>query len=105
MGEVGTVVGFAGGVPLERLDGQLLLEVTVLIPAVLVGVIHQGNARAVRARIVEGANGPTTKDADRLLENAGVLVVPDILANAEGGSSRTSNRYSESGVLVDGARR
>ncbi|MCW2852535.1 MAG: glutamate dehydrogenase, partial [Nocardioides sp.] len=47
--------------------------------------LHAGNAGSVRARVVvEGANGPTTTEADRILEQMGVLVVPDILANAGG---------------------
>jgi glutamate dehydrogenase (NAD(P)+) len=61
------------------------LEVDVLVPAALEGVIHDGNADKVRARfIVEGANGPTTPDADAILEDRGVHVVPDILANSGG---------------------
>ncbi|MFC6354599.1 Glu/Leu/Phe/Val family dehydrogenase [Luethyella okanaganae] len=80
----GSVVGFALGAPLEP---ELLLELDVdlLVPAAVEGVIHVGNAHRIRARIVvEGANGPTTTDADRVLANAGVYVVPDILANAGG---------------------
>nr|MDT0523513.1 hypothetical protein [Streptomyces sp. DSM 41633] len=49
------------------------------------GVIHAGNAGQIKATVVvEGANGPTTPEADRLLNEAGTLVVPDILANAGG---------------------
>jgi glutamate dehydrogenase (NAD(P)+) len=63
----------------------LSLQVDVLIPAALEGQIHAGNAADVRARIiVEGANGPTTPDADEILARRGVLLVPDILANAGG---------------------
>ena len=61
------------------------LDVDVLVPAALEGVIHDGNADKVNARfIVEGANGPTTPDADAILEDRGVHVVPDILANSGG---------------------
>ena len=61
------------------------LDVDVLVPAALEGVIHDGNASKVKARfIVEGANGPTTPDADAVLEERGVHVVPDILANSGG---------------------
>jgi glutamate dehydrogenase (NAD(P)+) len=61
------------------------LDVDVLVPAALEGVIHDGNADKVHARfIVEGANGPTTPDADAILEDRGVHVVPDILANSGG---------------------
>jgi glutamate dehydrogenase (NAD(P)+) len=61
------------------------LPVDFLIPAALEGQITSRNAGDVRARfIVEGANGPTTPEADRILEEQGVTIVPDILANAGG---------------------
>src|SRR5207248_1189506 len=57
----------------------------VLVPAALEGVIHEGNADAVRARfVIEGANGPTTPDADEILAANGTIVVPDVLANSGG---------------------
>jgi glutamate dehydrogenase/leucine dehydrogenase len=57
----------------------------VLCPTALEGAITADNAHAVRARIVaEAANGPTTPEADAVLENKGILVIPDILANAGG---------------------
>ncbi|WPB90725.1 Glu/Leu/Phe/Val dehydrogenase [Streptomyces malaysiensis] len=60
-------------------------DVDVLVPAAVEGVIHERNASGIRARIVvEGANGPTTAAADEALAANGVLVVPDILANAGG---------------------
>jgi glutamate dehydrogenase (NAD(P)+) len=63
----------------------LELPVDVLVPAALESVITSRNAARVRARIVcEGANGPTTAEADATLEANGVFVVPDILANAGG---------------------
>lgn len=63
----------------------LALDCDVLIPAALGGVITEANAKDVRAKIVvEGANAPTTIEADRILEQRGVTVVPDILANAGG---------------------
>ena len=80
----GTVTGFAGGddAPGEELLGA---EVDVLVPAAVEGVLHEGNAGRVRATyVVEGANGPTTTAADALLAQRGVVVVPDILANAGG---------------------
>lgn len=80
----GTVVGFAGGTELDPAE-LLTLEVDLLVPAAVEGVINEDNANRIRARvIVEGANGPTTRDADRVLANNGVLIVPDILANAGG---------------------
>jgi glutamate dehydrogenase (NAD(P)+) len=80
----GTVVGFPGADPLDA--GTLLeLEVDLLVPAAVEGVLHEANAAAVQAKvIVEGANGPTTAAADAILADRGVLVVPDILANAGG---------------------
>lgn len=65
---------------------QLLqLQVDLLCPCALEGVIHEGNADRVRARvIVEGANGPVTVDANQILTDKGTHVVPDILANGGG---------------------
>ena len=63
----------------------LALECDVLIPAALGGQITAANAPTVRARMIaEGANGPTTPEADRILREQEVLVLPDILANAGG---------------------
>ncbi|WP_435747664.1 Glu/Leu/Phe/Val family dehydrogenase [Nocardioides sp. SYSU DS0663] len=82
--ETGTVTGFAGAQPVDQAT-LLALDVDLLVPAAVEGVLHADNAGSVRARVVvEGANGPTTTEADRLLEEQGVLVVPDILANAGG---------------------
>ena len=79
-----TVEGFPGA---ESITNQQLfaLDVDVLIPAALENQITMENASGVRARIViEGANGPTTPEAHRLLHERGVFVVPDILANSSG---------------------
>lgn len=63
----------------------LLLDVDVLVPAALENQITKENAPAVKAKyIVEGANGPTTAEADKILEEKGIIVVPDILANSGG---------------------
>jgi glutamate dehydrogenase (NAD(P)+) len=79
-----TVVGYPGTDTITN-EELISLDVDVLVPAALEGVIHDGNADQVKARfIVEGANGPTTPDADAILEDRGVLVVPDILANSGG---------------------
>ncbi|MFE5700506.1 Glu/Leu/Phe/Val dehydrogenase [Rhodococcus koreensis] len=81
----GSVVGFAGSEPIAAKEDLLLLDVDLLIPAAVEGVITAANAGDVQARIiVEGANGPTTTEADVILNNRGCLVVPDILANAGG---------------------
>jgi glutamate dehydrogenase (NAD(P)+) len=71
----------------DRISNQELLELSVdiLVPAALEGQITAENAGRVRARyVVEGANGPTTPEADAALAGNGIKVVPDILANAGG---------------------
>ncbi|MDM7461095.1 MAG: Glu/Leu/Phe/Val dehydrogenase [bacterium] len=71
----------------ELITNEELLELPcdVLVPAALHGVITAHNAERIKARvIVEAANGPVTPDADAILDEQGVLVVPDILANAGG---------------------
>ncbi len=79
-----TVVGYPGTDTISNND-LLELDVDVLVPAALEGVIHEGNASRVQARfVIEGANGPTTPDGDAILEDRGVVVVPDILANSGG---------------------
>ncbi len=61
------------------------IETDILIPAALEGQITKANADAIRARIiVEGANGPTTPQADDILNSKGIVIVPDVLANAGG---------------------
>ena len=63
----------------------LTLDCDVLVPAALENVITSTNAAAIKARVIcEGANGPTSAGADRILEEKGIFVVPDILANAGG---------------------
>lgn len=82
--KTGSVLGFDGGDALEP-DLLLELDVDLLVPAAIEGVLQADNAPRVRAKvIVEGANGPTTLEADKILAENGVLVVPDILANAGG---------------------
>jgi glutamate dehydrogenase (NAD(P)+) len=79
-----TVEGFPGAEPITN-QQLFALDVDVLIPAALENQITMENASGVRARIViEGANGPTTPEAHRLLHERGVFVVPDILANSSG---------------------
>ena len=66
-------------------DDLLTLDVDVLLPAALENVITTKNAAKIRAKIIcEGANGPTTAAADAVLEEKGIFVIPDILANAGG---------------------
>ncbi len=80
----GTMEGFDGA---EKIDPAelLLLDVDVLVPAAVEDVITEENAPKIKARlIVEGANGPTSAKADALLNDQGIMAVPDILANAGG---------------------
>lgn len=80
----GTVAGFEGADSMDPAD-VLTLDVDLVVPAAVEGVITAENAGDIRARIVvEGANGPTTNEADEILHDRGILVVPDILANAGG---------------------
>jgi glutamate dehydrogenase (NAD(P)+) len=79
-----TVVGYPGTDTVTNAE-LLELDVDVLVPAALEGVVTAQNAPRVRARmIVEGANGPVAAEADPILAEKGVVVVPDILANGGG---------------------
>ncbi len=80
----GSVVGFAEAEPVSNAE---ILETVcdVLVPAALQGQITGENAARVRAEmVVEGANGPTTPDGDAILHDRGILLIPDVLANAGG---------------------
>ncbi|MFN9310986.1 Glu/Leu/Phe/Val family dehydrogenase [Gemmatimonas sp.] len=75
---------FTGGDAIDA-DDLLTLDVDVLVPAALENVITTKNAPRIRAKVIcEGANGPTTAAADPILEEKGIFVIPDILANAGG---------------------
>jgi glutamate dehydrogenase (NAD(P)+) len=76
--------GFKAGTRITN-DQLLQMEVDVLVPAALENVITRENAGGIRAKLIcEGANGPTTAQADAILDEKGVFVIPDILANAGG---------------------
>jgi len=80
----GSVVGFPGSQAIDS-NSVIELDVAVLYPSALENAINVGNARRIKARIVcELANGPTTPQADKILYEKGVHVIPDILANAGG---------------------
>lgn len=80
----GSLEGFNGAEVIPG-DDLLTLEVDVLIPAAMEDVITEHNARAIKAKlIVEGANGPTSYKADAIINEKGIMVAPDILANAGG---------------------
>ncbi len=79
-----TVVGFSEAEPIAP-DDLLTLSCDVLVPAALGNQITTKNADRIRAHfVIEGANGPTTPQADDILRDNGVVVVPDVLANAGG---------------------
>jgi glutamate dehydrogenase (NAD(P)+) len=82
--ETGTLVGVDGSEEITN-DELLLVDCDVLAPCALEQVITRDNADRIKASIVcEGANGPTTPEADQILDDRGVLVLPDVLANAGG---------------------
>ncbi len=76
--------GFTGGEEIDK-NSILTLNVDLLVPAAIQGVITEANAKDIKAKlIVEGANGPTEAEADEILNNKGIIVVPDVLANGGG---------------------
>jgi glutamate dehydrogenase (NAD(P)+) len=76
--------GYPGAKPVDN-EELLTLDCDVLVPAALENVITHKNAGDVKARIIcEGANGPTAAGADKILNDKGIFVIPDILANAGG---------------------
>ena len=82
--EHGSLEGFRGG---DKVSNQALLEVPcdVLVPAALEKVLTVDNASRIKTKlIVEGANGPTTPEADHIFAQNGIVVIPDIVANAGG---------------------
>jgi glutamate dehydrogenase (NAD(P)+) len=82
--EGGPLIDFPGAEAIDPED-LLAIECDVFIPAALGGMIHERNADRLRCRmIVEGANSPTTPAAEEILQENGVFVVPDVLANAGG---------------------
>ncbi len=82
--KTGSVVGFPGAQPISNAE-LLELPVDILVPSALENVITAQNAPRIRAKIsAELANGPTTPDADLILHNNGVYVIPDFLCNAGG---------------------
>ena len=82
--KTGSIVGYPGSKAITNAD-LLAMEVTVLAPCAIELQLTAENAAAVQASIIcEGANGPTTPEADDILEAKGVMVIPDILANGGG---------------------
>jgi len=84
LAQSGTIVNVPGAEAVTNAE-LLTLPCTVLVPAALENQITRDNAPKIRARIItEGANGPTTPEADRILRERGIFLIPDILANAGG---------------------
>ncbi|MGI8741021.1 MAG: Glu/Leu/Phe/Val family dehydrogenase [Bryobacteraceae bacterium] len=82
--ETGSITGFSEAEDIDK-DDALFLDCEVLLPAAKENVIKSANADRIRARIIcEGANGPTTSEADAILADRKIFVMPDILANAGG---------------------
>jgi glutamate dehydrogenase (NAD(P)+) len=82
--DTGSITGFAGGEDIDR-ESAFFLDCEVLLPAAKENVITSANADRIKARIIcEGANGPTTSEADAILADKKIFVIPDILANAGG---------------------
>jgi glutamate dehydrogenase (NAD(P)+) len=80
-----SILGFPGAVPLVRSTEALEIDCDVLVPAALENQLTADNAPRIKARIIlEGANGPTTSEADEIFRAKGTLVIPDIYANAGG---------------------
>jgi glutamate dehydrogenase (NAD(P)+) len=82
--ETGSITGFSGGKDIDR-ESAFFLDCDVLLPAAKENVITTANADRIKAKIIcEGANGPTTSEADAILAEKKIFVIPDILANAGG---------------------
>lgn len=83
--KTGSVVGFPGAQRHVSNEEILELDVDILVPSAIENVITEKNAPRVKAKVIsEGANGPTTVEGEKILTDKGVVVVPDILANAGG---------------------
>ncbi len=81
----GSILGFPGATDIKHTADALELDCDILIPAALENVLTGDNAQRVKARIiVEGANGPTTPEAEAVFRDRGIMVIPDLYANAGG---------------------
>ncbi len=83
--DTGSIKGFAGTTFSSDGTKGLELECDILVPAALEGVIHEGNANNIKAKLIaEAANGPVTFEADRILRKRGIAILPDAFMNAGG---------------------
>jgi glutamate dehydrogenase (NAD(P)+) len=83
--ETGSIMGFPGSTALASREAALELECDILVPAALESQIHKGNAANVKAKIIaEAANGPVTFEAEEILLQKGIMIIPDMYINAGG---------------------
>jgi glutamate dehydrogenase (NAD(P)+) len=83
--ETGSILNYPGATNIQNSGEAMEMECDVLIPAALENVITEANAPRIKAKIIlEGANGPTTPEAEEILLKAGTLIIPDTYANAGG---------------------
>ena len=83
--ETGSICGYPEGQPIENPKDGLELECDILVPAALENQLTAENAPHIKAAIVaEAANGPTTPDADKILQERGIMIIPDTFLNAGG---------------------
>lgn len=83
--ETGSILGFPGTTTLENRDDWIKLECDILVPAALESVIRKDNAAHVNCKVIgEAANGPITADAEQILLDKGIVIVPDMYLNAGG---------------------
>ncbi len=81
----GTMLGFPGSTTIKTREDWVSLDCDILVPAALESQIHSGNAGSIKAKIIaEAANGPVTADAEQILSDKGIIVLPDMYLNAGG---------------------
>jgi glutamate dehydrogenase (NAD(P)+) len=83
--DTGSILGFPGAKELENSADALEADCDILVPAALENALTKENAARIKAKIIaEGANGPTTPEAEEIFRQRGILVIPDVYANAGG---------------------
>ncbi len=81
----GTIMSFPGVKKLKKNDDALYVDCDILIPAALESVIHKGNAKKIKAKLIgEAANGPITFEGEKILLEKGIMIIPDFFLNAGG---------------------
>ena len=83
--ETGSIMGFPGAEDMENRDDWVAIDCDILVPAALEAQIHNENAAKIKAKVIaEAANGPTTSEAEKILLDKGVVIIPDMYINAGG---------------------